>query len=66
MEGYCRHFDATGDGFVEVGFFRKGEPYGKSQAFNIDGTCVEEGLKEGDVLTKEMHIENYVTRVVKL
>ena len=29
MDGYCRHFDATENGFAEVGFFKEGEPDGK-------------------------------------
>ena len=56
MEGYGRHFDATGEGSVDVGFFRMGEPYGKYQEFKIDGTCVQEGIKEGQTFTKLVNI----------
>ena len=66
MDGYCRHYDGTENGFVEVGFFKEGEPYGKYQSFQIDGKKSQEGIKEGEKLVKEISIANYLTRVVKL
>jgi len=41
MHGYCRNFDALGDGFVEVGFFNEGNSYGKYQSFRIDGSLLQ-------------------------
>jgi len=47
MEGYCRNFDAVEDGFVELGYFREGEAQGKYQPFRVEGTAVQEGVKDG-------------------
>lgn len=33
MDGYCRHFDATDEGNVELGIFKEGQPNGKFQSF---------------------------------
>ena len=65
MEGYCRNFDALDDGFIEVGYFKDSQPNGKYQSFKGNGSPIEEGIKEGDQMTKEIEIANYLTRVLK-
>lgn len=66
MDGYCRSFDLRGiNEQIEVGFMKEGKPMGKYQSFKLDGTPVEEGIKEGDQLIKKISIANYQTRVIK-
>ena len=65
MDGYCRHFDVGNDKKVELGFFKEGNPMGKYQSFKLDGTPIEEGIKENDQLIKKISIANYQTRVIK-
>ena len=65
MDGYARMFDGRKDGFVQLGYFREGTPMGKYQSFNIDGTCLEEGVREGSTLTKQINVANYLTRTLK-
>jgi hypothetical protein len=55
LDGYCRVFTAKGaptEAFCEVGYFKENVPNGKYQKFSLDGTCVTEGIMEGDQLTK--------------
>ena len=60
MDGYCRSFDLkAGNEKVEVGFMKEGKPMGKYQSFLLDGTPVEEGIKEGEELIKKINIANY-------
>mmetsp|Transcript_5480 Transcript_5480/g.9289 ORF Transcript_5480/g.9289 Transcript_5480/m.9289 type:complete len:89 (+) Transcript_5480:586-852(+) len=65
MDGYCRMFDGRGEGHVKLGFFREGVPSGKFQSFTTDGASIEEGIKEGDDLLKEIDIANYLTKFLK-
>ena len=38
---------------------KEGKPMGKYQSFLLDGTPVEEGIKEGEELIKKINIANY-------
>lgn len=62
MHGYCRNFDSLDEGFAEVGFFNEGDCYGKYQSFRLDGTLLQQGIKDGDQLTKEVEIADFMTR----
>jgi len=65
MDGYCRMFDGRDAGKVELGYFKEGKPLGKYQSFSISGQQLEEGIKEGDNLVKDIVISSYQTRVLK-
>ena len=64
MHGYCRNFDALDEGFVEVGYFSEGVCAGKYQSFRIDGTLLQQGIKDGDELTKEVEIADFKSRML--
>jgi hypothetical protein len=57
MEGYCRHFKAQGENsLVEIGFFKEGQPNGKYTSIRLDGTIIEEGIKEKEKVVKSIPI----------
>lgn len=62
MDGYCRSFDAVDEGFVEVGYFKDGVSQGKYQSYKIDGTLLNQGIKDGDDMIKEVEIADFKTR----
>jgi hypothetical protein len=66
MHGYCRDFSIIDDeAHCQLGFFKDGQPCGKYQKFDIEGNCLQEGIKEGDEMKKEIKIQNYLTQTVK-
>ena len=66
MHGYARDFSIVDEeAHCQLGFFKDGQPCGKYQKFDLEGNCLEEGIKEGDEMKKEIKIQNYLTQTVK-
>lgn len=65
QDGYARRFNAPGEGGCDLGYWKEKEPNGKFQTFNVNGECLESGIKEGNTLTKAFEINSYQTRLIK-
>ena len=66
LHRYCRDFSIIDDeAGCQFGFFKDGQPCGKYQKFDIEGNCLQEGIKEGNETKKDIKIQNYLTRTVK-
>jgi len=64
-DGYNRVFNAPEPAFCELGYWKENSPNGKYQRFDHHGNCLEQGIRDGSELTKEIEINSYQTRLIK-
>lgn len=64
-DGFCRVLAFPGEGQCELGYFKEKEPQGKYSKFDIQGHCLESGIKEGNNLVKSCEINSFQTRLIK-